>query len=300
MRRREFLGVFCSVVLLQRPGRAQQADGIRRIGIIVPASSTDMKFQIQVQAFEQELKKFGWMIGQNIQVETRWATDNLNEIRKSAAELVALKPDVILAHGGSTVGPLQQATHTIPIVFPVAGDPVAGGFVESLAKPGGNITGFALYEYSIGAKWLELLKQMVPGLTRVAVLQQAGLPGALGQIGAVQAAAPTMGVEVKPLNVRDAASIETGVTSFAQGANGGMIVVGGALPQRHRDLVVAVTARAKLPTVYFERSFVTAGGLASYGANETDQYRRAASYVDRILKGAKPSELPVQAPVKFE
>jgi putative tryptophan/tyrosine transport system substrate-binding protein len=170
MRRREFLGIFCSVVLLPRPGRAQQADGIRRIGIIVPASSTDMKFQIQVQAFEQELKKFGWMIGQNIQVETRWATDNLNEIRKSAAELVALKPDVILAHGGSTVGPLQQATHTIPIVFPVAGDPVAGGFVESLAKPGGNITGFALYEYSIGAKWLELLKQMVPGLTRVAVL----------------------------------------------------------------------------------------------------------------------------------
>jgi hypothetical protein len=175
-----------------RVAHAQQADGIRRIGILVPASSTDMKFQIQVQAFEQELKKFGWLIGQNVQIETRWGTANDSEIRKSAAELVALKPDVILAHGGSTLGPLQQATHTIPIVFPVAGDPVAGGFVESLARPGGNITGFALFEYSIGAKWLELLKQIVPPLTRAAVLQQAGLPAVLGQIGAIQAAAPTM------------------------------------------------------------------------------------------------------------
>jgi putative tryptophan/tyrosine transport system substrate-binding protein len=298
-RRREFLSVLAGAGLSQG-ALAQQADGVRRIGIIVPANSTDMKFQIQVQAFEQELKKYGWMIGQNIQIETRWATDNLSEIRKSAAELVALKPDVILAHGGSTVGPLQQATRTIPVVFPVAGDPVAGGFVESLAKPGGNITGFALFEYSIGAKWLELLKQMAPALTRVAVLQQAGLPGALGQIGAVQAAAPTLGVEVKPLNVGDAASIESGVTSFAQAPNGGMIVVGGALPQRLRDLIVAVTARSKLPTVYFERSFVTAGGLASYGANETDQFRRAAGYVDRILRGEKPADLPVQAPTKYE
>jgi putative ABC transport system substrate-binding protein len=301
MRRREFLGVLTgAAATFSHVARAQQADGMRRIGILVPASSTDMKFQIQVQAFEQELKKFGWLIGQNVQIETRWGTANDNEIRKSAAELVALKPDVILAHGGSTVGPLQQATHTIPIVFPVAGDPVAGGFVDSLARPGGNITGFALYEYSIGAKWLELLKQVAPNVTRVAVLQQAGLPGALGQVGAVQTAGPTLGVEVKPLNVRDAASIEAGVTSFAQAPNGGMIVVGGALPQRHRDLVIAVTARAKLPTIYFERSFVTAGGLASYGANETDQYRRAASYVDRILKGEKPADLPVQAPTKYE
>jgi putative ABC transport system substrate-binding protein len=227
------------------------------------------------------------------------ATANDNKIRKSAAELVAHKPDVILAHGGSTVGPLQQVTHTIPIVFPVTGDPVALGFVESLAKPGGNITGFALFEYSIGAKWLELLKQVAPHVTRAAVLQQAGLPGALGQVGAAQAAGPRLGVEVKPLNVRDAASIEAGVTSFAQTPNGGMIVVGGALPQRHRDLVIAVTARTKLPTVYFERSFVTAGGLASYGANETDQYRRAASYVDRILRGENPADLPVQEPTKY-
>jgi putative ABC transport system substrate-binding protein len=207
---------------------------------------------------------------------------------------------VILAHGSGVLGPLQQATRTIPIVFPVAGDPVALGLVESLARPGGNITGFSLFEYSIGAKWLELLKQIAPRLTRAAILQQAGLPGALGQVGAVQAAGPTLGVEVKPLNVRDAASIEAGVTSFAQTPNGGMIVVAGALPQRHRDLIIAVTARTKLPTVYFERSFVTAGGLASYGANETDQYRRAASYVDRILKGEKPADLPVQAPTKYE
>jgi putative ABC transport system substrate-binding protein len=209
--------------------RAQQDGRVRRIGVLLPANASDLKFQIQVEAFEQELKKFGWMIGQNVQVETRWGTANDGEIRKNAAELVALKPDVILAHGSSTVGPLQQATHTIPIVFPVAGDPVAGGFVESLARPGGNITGFSLFEFSIGAKWLELLKQVAPRVTRAAVLQQAGLPGALGQFGAIQSAAPTLGVEVKPLHVRDAASIEAGVTSFAQAPNGGMIVVAGAL-----------------------------------------------------------------------
>jgi putative tryptophan/tyrosine transport system substrate-binding protein len=273
---------------------------MRRIGIIVPANSTDMKFQIQVQAFEQELKKFGWMIGQNVQIETRWATANDGEIRKNAAELVVLKPDVILAHGGSTLGPMQQATRAIPIVFPVAGDPVAGGFVESLARPGGNITGFALFEYSIGAKWLELLKQVAPRVMRVAVLQQAGLPGALGQFGAIQSAAPTHGLEVKPLNVHDASSIEAVMGTFAREPNGGMIVTASGLSQRHRDLIIAVAARHKLPTVYFERSFVTAGGLASYGANETDQYRRAAGYVDRILRGEKPADLPVQAPTKYE
>ena len=246
MKRREFLAVIGGAgAMSSRVARAQQAEGMRRIGIIVPASSTDTKFQIQLQAFEQELKKFGWIIGQNVQIETRWATANDGEIRKNAAELVALKPDVIMAHGSSTVGPMQQATRTIPIVFPVAGDPVALGLVETLARPGGNITGFALFEYSIGAKWLELLKEFAPRVTRAAVLQQAGLPGALGQVGAIQAAGPTLGVEVKPLNVRDAASIEAGVTSFARAPNGGMIVVAGALPQRHRDLMIAVTARTK-------------------------------------------------------
>jgi putative ABC transport system substrate-binding protein len=273
---------------------------VRHVGMLLPASSTDMKFQIQVQAFEQELKKFGWMIGQNVEIEVRWATPDQGEIRRNAAELAALKPDVILAHGSSTLGPMQQATRTIPIVFPVSGDPVAAGFVESLSRPGGNITGFSLFEYSIGAKWLELLKQISPRLTRAAVLLQSGLAGALGQFGAIQSAGPTLGVDIKPLNVRDAASIEAGVTSFAQPPNGGMIVVGGGLPQRHRDLIIRLSARHKLPTVYFERSFVTAGGLASYGANETDQYRRAASYVDRILKGEKPADLPVQAPTKYE
>jgi len=301
MRRREFLGVSTGAVAVwSRVAQAQQADGMRRVGILVPAGPNDTKFQIQVQAFEQELKKFGWVIGQNVQIETRWATANANEIRKSAAELVALKPDVILAHGGSTLGPLQQATHTVPIVFPVAGDPVAGGFVESLARPGGNITGFALFEYAIGAKWLELLKQVAPRVTRAAVLQQAGLPGALGQFGAIQSAAPSLGLEVKPLNVHDAGSIETSMASFGKEPSGGMIVTASALSQRHRDLIIALVARHKLPTVYFERSFVTAGGLASYGANETDQYRRAASYVDRILRGEKPADLPVQAPTKYE
>ena len=300
MRRRDFLGVLGGAAAWPLAVRAQQADGMRRIGVLLPANASDMKFQIQVQAFEQELKKFGWMIGRNVQIETRWATANDAEIRRNAAELVAIKPDVILAHGSSTVGPMQQATQTIPIVFPVAGDPVAAGFVESLARPGGNITGFSTFEYSIGAKWLELLKQIAPHLTQAAVLQQPGLPAVLGQFGAIQSAAPSLGVEVKPINVHDAASIESGVATFARGANGGMIVTGGALPQRHRDLIIELAARHKLPTVYFERSFVSAGGLVSYGANETDQYRLAAGYVDRILRGEKPADLPVQAPTKYE
>jgi putative ABC transport system substrate-binding protein len=300
MRRRDFLGVLGGAAAWPLAVRAQQADGMRRIGVLLPANASDMKFQIQVQAFEQELKKFGWMIGRNVQIETRWATANDAEIRRNAAELVATKPDVILAHGSSTVGPMQQATQTIPIVFPVAGDPVAAGFVESLARPGGNITGFSTFEYSIGAKWLELLKQIAPRLTQAAVLQQPGLPAVLGQFGAIQSAAPSLGVEVKPINVHDAASIESGVATFARGANGGMIVTGGALPQRHRDLIIDLAARHKLPTVYFERSFVSAGGLVSYGANETDQYRLAAGYVDRILRGEKPADLPVQAPTKYE
>ena len=301
MRRRDFIKIVAgSAASWPIAASAQQNVGPRHIGILLPANASDMKFQIQVQAFEQELKKFGWMIGQNVEIEVRWATADPGEIRGNAAELAALKPDVILAHGSSTVGPMQQATRTIPIVFPVSGDPVAAGFVESLARPGGNITGFSLFEYSIGAKWLELLKQMVPRLVQAAVLQQAGLAGALGQFGAIQGAGPTLGVEVRPLNVRDAGTIETGVASFARGPNGGMIVVGGPLPQRHRDLIIALTARHKLPTIYFERSFVTAGGLVSYGANETDQYRRAAGYVDRILKGEKPADLPVQAPTKYE
>jgi ABC-type uncharacterized transport system substrate-binding protein len=301
MRRREFLGFLGgAAAMLSHAARAQQADGMRRIGVLLPANASDMKFQIQVQAFEQELKKFGWLIGRNVQIETRWGTANDAEIRKNAAELVALKPDVILAHGSSTVGPMQQATRTIPIVFPVAGDPVAAGFVDSLARPGGNITGFALFEYSIGAKWLELLKQIAPRLTRAAVLQQPGLPSVLAQFGAIQSAAPSLGVQIDPMNVRDAAMIESAMAAFAREPDGGMIVTAGALPQRHRDLIIALAARHKLPTLYFERSFVTAGGLVSYGANETDQYRRVAGYVDRILRGEKPADLPVQAPTKYE
>jgi putative ABC transport system substrate-binding protein len=301
MRRREFLCVLSvAAAMLPRGVRAQQADGVRRIGVLLPASASDMKFQAQVQAFEQELQKFGWTIGRNVQLETRWATANQAEIRRNAAELVALKPDVILAHGSSTVGPMQQATRTIPIVFPVAGDPVAAGFVDSLARPGGNITGFAYLEFSIGTKWLELLKQIAPRLTRAAVLQQPGLPSVLAQFGAIQSAASSLGVEIDSMNVRDAAMIESAMAAFARQPNGGMIVTAGALPQRHRDLIIALAARHKLPTLYFERSFVTAGGLISYGANETDQYRRAASYVDRILKGEKPADLPVQAPTKYE
>ncbi|MGA8967607.1 MAG: ABC transporter substrate-binding protein [Pseudolabrys sp.] len=301
MRRRDFIKLFAgSAAMWPLAAHTQQIERIRRIGVLLPATANDMKFQTQLQAFEQELQRLGWTTGRNVQFETRWATANSAEIRRHAAELAALKPDVILAYGSSTLGPMQQATRTIPIVFPVAGDPVAAGFVDSLARPGGNITGFAIFEYSIGAKWLELLKQIVPRLTRAAVLQQSGVAGVLAQFGAVQSAAPSFGVEVKPMNVRDAATIEAAIASFVQEQNGGMIVTGGALPQRHRDLIIAQVARHKLPTVYFDRSFVAAGGLISYGANETDQFRRAASYVDRILRGEKPADLPVQAPTKYE
>jgi ABC-type uncharacterized transport system substrate-binding protein len=301
MRRRDFIKLIAgSAASYPLTAGAQPDTGKRRVGILLPAVVTDMKFQIQVQAFEQELKKFGWLIGQNVEIEVRWATADPGEIRRKAAELAALKPDVILAHGSSTVGPMQQATRAIPIVFPVSSDPVAAGFVDSLARPGGNITGFSLFEYSIGAKWLELLKQLVPRLKQAAVLQQPGSPGTLGQFGAVQAAGPTLGLEVRPLNVRDIGNIENSVASFARGQNVGMIVAASPISQRHRDLIIALTARNKLPTVYFDRSFVTAGGLASYGANETDQYRRSAHYVDRILKGEKPADLPVQAPTKYE
>ena len=241
----------------------------------------------------------GWTIGRNVRIDTRWATANA-AIRRHAAELAALAPDVILAHGASTVGPLLQATRTVPIVFPAVGDPVAAGFVDSLARPGGNATGFMSYEYSIAGKWLELLKQIAPGVMRVAVLRDPTIAGGIGQFAAIQAVAPSLGVEVSPLNVRDAGEIERAVTAFARSPNGGLIVTGSGLAQLHRDLIVTLAARHKLPAVYSERSFVAAGGLISYGPDFLDQSRRAAGYVDRILKGEKPADLPVQAPTKYE
>jgi putative tryptophan/tyrosine transport system substrate-binding protein len=235
-----------------------------------------------------------------MRIDIRWATSNANDIRRHAAELAALAPDIILAHGSSTVGPLLQATRTMPIVFPVVGDPVGAGYIDSLARPGGNATGFMTFEYSMVGKWLELLKEIATGVTRAAVLRDATQGGGTSQFAAITAVAPSLKVEVSPINVRDASEIERAVEAFARSSNGGLIVTASGLTIRHRDLIVTLAARHKLPAVYFERLFVAAGGLISYGADEIDNYRRAASYVDRILKGEKPADLPVQAPTKFE
>jgi putative ABC transport system substrate-binding protein len=241
-----------------------------------------------------------WTIGRNVRVDIRWATTNAAEIRRHAAKLAALAPDVILAHGSSTVGPLLQVTRAVPIVFPVVGDPVGAGFIDSLARPGGNATGFMNFEYGMGGKWLELLKEIAPGVTRVAVLRNPATPTGIAQFGVIQAIAPSLRVMVSPVNVRNAGEIERAITAFAHASNGGLIVTPSALAQRHRNLIIALAARHKLPAVYVERYFVAAGGLVSYGPNFVDQYRRAAGYVDRILKGEKPADLPVQTPTKYQ
>ena len=273
---------------------------MKTIGILLPGTAEDPVFQARLAAFYQELALLGWTIGRNVRIEPRWATANAAELRRHAQELAALGPDVILATGDSTVPPLQQATHTIPIVFPLAGDPVGAGFVDSLARPGGNATGFMLFEYTMGGKWLELLKEIAPNLTRVAVMRDPANPSHTAQFGAMRAVAPTLRVEIIPISVRDANEIERGVADFARTGNGGLIPTSSALALRHRDLIIALTAKHKLPAIYWERFFVTGGGLMSYGPDLIDNYRRAAGYVDRILKGEKPADLPVQTPTKYE
>jgi putative tryptophan/tyrosine transport system substrate-binding protein len=305
MRRRRFirlLGGAAAVPSLLWPlaARAQQPERMRRIGVLLPATADDTEFLTRVAAFQQALSQSGWTVGRNLRIDIHWATANDDDIRKHAAELAALAPDVILSSGGSTVGPLLQATRTIPIVFPIAVDPVGGGFVESLARPGGNATGFMAFEYSISGKWLELLKETAPGVTRAAVLVNSGISSGPAQFGIIQAVAPSLGVEVSALDMRDAGEIEQAIPGFARAGNGGLIVVASGLAQRRRDLIVALSAQYKLPTVYSERNFVTAGGLISYGPDYVDQFRRAAGYVDRILRGEKPADLPVQAPTKYE
>ena len=273
---------------------------MRRIGIILPATADDMEFQARVGAFLQGLQQLGWSIGRNVRIDTRWATANADDIRRHAAELAALAPDVILAHGSATVRPLLQATRTVPIVFPVAADPVGAGFVASQARPGGNVTGFMANDYSISGKWLELLQQIAPGVKRAAVLRDPTQGSGTTQFAVIQAVAPSLRMEVTPINVGDPDELKRDITTFTRSSNGGLIVASGALAIRHRDLIITLAARHKLPTVYFERLFVAAGGLISLGPYEVDQYRQAASYVDRILKGEKPADLPVQAPNKYE
>jgi ABC-type uncharacterized transport system substrate-binding protein len=301
MKRREFIALLGGAAAAwPLAARAQQADRVRRIGVLLPATADDAEVQARVGAFLQGLQQAGWTIGRNVRIDTRWATTDAAEIRKHAAELAALAPDVILAHGASTVGPLLQATRSVPIVFPVVGDPVGAGYVDSLARPGGNATGFMSYEYSLSGKWLELLKQIAPGVTRVAVLRDSATPTGMGHFGVIQGVAPSLRVEVNPVNVRDADQIERAVAAFARAPNGGLIMTGSGLASRHRDLIITLAARHKLPAVYYERFFVAAGGLISYGPDFVDQYRQAAGYVDRILKGEKPADLPVQAPTKYE
>jgi putative tryptophan/tyrosine transport system substrate-binding protein len=301
MRRREFITlVGGAAAAWPLAARAQQGERIRRIGVLLPAAADDSLIQTFVGAFLQALAVLGWTIGRNVRIETRWAGANAAEIRRHAAELAALAPDVILAYGASTVGALLQATRTVPIVFPVVVDPVAAGFVDSLARPGGNVTGFMMFEYSMGGKWLELLKQIAPGLTKAAVLRDSTQGGGTSVFAAIQAVAPSLGVEVNPVNMRDTGEIERAVAAFARSPNGGLILPGSAAATFHRDLIIALAARHKLPAVYYERFFATAGGLISYGPDQIDQFRRAAGYVDRILKGEKPGDLPVQAPTKYE
>ena len=301
MIRREFITLLGGAAMAwPRAARAQQGERMRRIGILLPVAPDDAEFQTRVGAFLQGLQQLGWAIGRNVRIDTRWAGASATEVRRHAAELVALAPDVILAHGSSSVRRLLEATRTVPIVFPIVGDPVGAGFVESLARPGGNVTGFMTTEYSIGGKWLELLKEIAPSLTRVAVLRDSTQGSGTSQFAVTQAMAPSLRLEINPINMRDVGEIERAVAAFARATNGGLIVATGGLAAVHRGLIVTLAAQHKLPAVYFERSFAVAGGLISYGADFIDQYRRAASYVDRILKGEKPADLPVQAPTKYE
>ena len=303
MTRRDFLAgaaVASLSVLPPRKVRAQAREAMRRVSVLLPATADNPEYEIWVGAFLQELSQFGWTIGRNLKIELHWATPQPAEIRRHAAEVAALAPEVVLAVGASTVGPLRQATRSVPIVFPLLIDPVGAGVVESLAHPGGNVTGFMNFEYSLTGKWLELLKAVAPNLTRVAVLRDLTIPSGVAEFGVIQAAAPSFRVEVFPVNVQEAVEIERAVGAFARISNGELIVTTGPYAPYHRDLIIGLAARHKLPAVYYERYFVGAGGLISYGPDIIDQFRRAAGYVDRILRGEKPADLPVQAPVKYE
>ena len=280
--------------------RAQQGERMRRIGVLMPNAADDPNGQAFYAVYLQGLEQLGWTDGRNVHINTRWTAGNAANIRKYAAELVALGPDVIMTSGGTTMGPLLQATRTVPIVFTIVPDPVGSGFVKSLSRPGGNATGFMMFEYSLCGKWPELLKEIAPGVTRAAVLWDPAIPAGIGQFAVIQSVAPSIGVEVSPVNLSDAAEIERDVAAFAGSANGGLILTASALSALHRDLIITLAARYKLPAVYHERSYVAAGGLISYGPNFVDQFRDAAGYVDRILKGEKPVDLPVQAPTKYE
>jgi putative tryptophan/tyrosine transport system substrate-binding protein len=300
MTRRQFITLLGGAAAWPLAARAQQPQRMQRIGVLIAAVGDEAVVQERNAAFLQALQQLGWIVGRNLQIDFRWAGSDPERIRKYAAELLALAPDVILAPGTATVGPLLKMTSTVPIVFPIVVDPVGAGFVTSLARPGGNATGFTQYEYGVSGKWPELLKQIAPAVTRAAVLRDPTLTSGTAQFAAIQAVAPSLGMEMSPVNVRDPSEIGRAVTAFARISNGGLIVPGSGSAVTHRDLIVTLAVRHKLPAVYSERHFVAAGGLISYGPDFLDQYRRAAVYVDRILRGEKPADLPVQAPMKYE
>jgi ABC-type uncharacterized transport system substrate-binding protein len=301
MRRREFISLLGgAAVALPCVARAQQGERMRRIGLLSGIAADDPVSQANYAAFVQGLQQLGWIEGRNVRIDGRWAAGNAATRRKYAEELVALAPDVILAQASASLGSLLQVTRTVPIVFVIVPDPVGAGFVNSLSRPGGNATGFMMFEYSLCGKWPELLKEIAPGVTRAAVLRDAAIPAGIGQFAVIQAVAPSVDVEVSPIDMSVAVEIESSVADFARSGNGGLIVTASPFAEVHRDLIIALAARYKLPTVSLERYFVAAGGLISYGPNFVDQFRRAAGYVDRILKGEKPADLPVQAPTKYE
>jgi putative tryptophan/tyrosine transport system substrate-binding protein len=304
IQRRTFLTALggAAAVALLRSGdaNAQQPERMRRIGMLIGIAADDPDGQRRYAAFVQGLQQLGWVEGRNLRIDTRWAAGNVADARKYAAELVALAPEVIVSFGSATVGPLLQATRTVPIVFGIVIDPVGAGFVDSLSRPGGNATGFMQFDYSLCGKWPELLKQIAPGVTRVAVLRDPAIAAGIGQFAVIESVAQSVGVEVSPVNVSDPGEMERGVTAFARSPNGGLIVTTSAQAVVHHDLIITLAARHNLPAVYSERTYPAAGGLISYGPNYLDQYRQAAGYADRILKGEKPGDLPVQAPTKYE
>jgi putative tryptophan/tyrosine transport system substrate-binding protein len=300
MRRREFIGLLGGAVACPLGARAQQSDGIRRVGALMSVAADDPEGKARFAAFQQGLQQLGWIDGRNVRIETRWSGGKTDDARKYAAELIALAPDAILASGGAMVGPLLQATRTVPIVFTQTPDPVAAGFVASLARPGGNATGFTQVEYGTAVKWLELLKEIAPTVTRVAILRDPAVPEGIGQFTIIQSAAQALRVEVSPVDIRNGGEIERTLTEFARLPNGGLILLSSALGNVHRDLIIKLAAKLRLPAVYPSRIFASAGGLAIYGSDSIDPHRRAAGYIDRILKGEKPADLPVQAPTKYE
>ena len=300
MKRREFITLLVGAAAWPLAARAQQGERMPRIGVLLNLTADDPEASARVTTFAQGLQQLGWTVGRNVRIDYRWGAFDADRSRRYAAELVALAPDVVLAGGAPAVVALQQAMHAVPMVFLNIVDPVSAGFVDSLSHPGGNATGFIAFEYVISAKWLELLKDIAPQLKRVAVLREAEVAAGIGQLAVIQAAAPSFGVEVRPVGARDAGEIERAISAFARSSDGGLIVTASNLAAVHRELVIALAARHGLPAIYAFRYFASSGGLISYGPDTIDPFRRAAGYVDRILKGEKPADLPVQAPTKYE